>query len=727
MSGWTERLKRIAGRNLPAAIAVAGLPAAAGLLLLAPPSIPTGWRLLFAGLLVAAFALGAAALHFSRRSDERTRQSETADLRLREAIEALDSPFALFDADDRLLHWNTAMLDLTPGVQDVFRRGVSLSELLRTNIERGHIPASEGREEEYFRERLAEYDRYDRQIEAYTAEGRWVVGRHRRLRGGGRVAFWSDVSDLKEKQIELEELNERLKEQQTELLRAQAELETSEFRFRNLAEASAQWFWETDADHRYVWFSENVERHTGVPPEWHYGKSRIELGAPSEPDPAWDEHLGQLERHEPFRDVTFYRSGPDGPRWVRSSGVPQFDAEGQFTGYLGSGTDITELMLAERAYEQSRDHLSKAISSISDGIALFDAEDRLILCNDNFRTSNPWADGKLEPGLPFMEMMAIFRDALPENYDDEARVRWFERRRVLRDSEDDFMEFEIQGGRWARVSDHRTADGGTVVVRTDITGLKQRQLELEIERNNAEEASRAKSDFLTNMSHELRTPLNAIIGFSDLMAGSMFGPLSDRYQGYATDIGASGRHLLSLINDLLDTAKIESGQFEISAGIVPLHEMLTQTVSLIRPSMQERAIRLSIKEEVPANAEILADPRALRQILLNLLSNAVKFSYHGGEVLLSARAESADLEIRVQDSGIGLSEGDLERVFERFTQVEDAMRRSHTGTGIGLPLSRALAEMHDGTLHLESPPGQGTTAVLRLPGSVQQALSRSAG
>ncbi len=251
---------------------------------------------------------------------------------------------------------------------------------------------------------------------------------------------------------------------------------------------------------------------------------------------------------------------------------------------------------------------------------------------------------------------------------------------------------------------------------TDITELKRRELGLRAAKEMAEMASRAKTEFLANMSHELRTPLNAIIGFTEIMKMELLGPMGNQqYFGYASDIHDSARHLLGLINDILDVSKIEAGKAALIEEEVVLDRVFDSAIRLIRERAQRAEVKLvtDFEDNLPP---IRADERKLKQILINLLSNAVKFTPPGGRAELSARiAENRDLVIAVADTGIGIAAQDIERVMEPFGQVDSRMSRRFSGTGLGLPLSRSLAEMHGGSLVLESEPGKGTTVTVRLP------------
>jgi signal transduction histidine kinase len=225
-------------------------------------------------------------------------------------------------------------------------------------------------------------------------------------------------------------------------------------------------------------------------------------------------------------------------------------------------------------------------------------------------------------------------------------------------------------------------------------------------------ASRHKSDFLATMSHELRTPLNAIIGFSEVLHEQMFGELNERQRAYVEDVLEAGRHLLSLINDVLDLAKVEAGSMELELSQVAIPEVLQSAVSLHSERASRGRIELSLTTE-PQQITISADGRRVRQIVFNLVSNAVKFTPAQGRVDVSARLDDGRVEIAVADTGPGIAPEELETIFEEFKQARDGKRAE--GTGLGLPLSRKLVELHGGRLWVESATGHGSTFHFTLP------------
>ena len=239
---------------------------------------------------------------------------------------------------------------------------------------------------------------------------------------------------------------------------------------------------------------------------------------------------------------------------------------------------------------------------------------------------------------------------------------------------------------------------------------------LKIAKDEAEAASRGKSGFLATMSHELRTPLNAIIGFSEMMTREVYGPIgNEHYTAYVGDIHMSGTHLLQIINDILDLSKAEAGKLEINEDIFDLRDIIRSVRQLIGARVRESG--LTDGADIPADLPFLcADERKTKQVLLNLVANAVKFTAPGGHIeIISRFSPDAGMTFTVADNGIGIAPDDLERVLKPFEQVDSSFTRSHQGTGLGLPLVKAIMELHGGTLHLDSELGSGTRVTVTFP------------
>jgi two-component system, cell cycle sensor histidine kinase PleC len=394
---------------------------------------------------------------------------------------------------------------------------------------------------------------------------------------------------------------------------------------------------------------------------------------------------------------------------------------------------VTEERLAQARAQSAESRLRDAIESVSEAFMLWDRHGRLLMCNRNYREFFRMEPQALNPGTAREQVEQVagqaIRQASPAG-GQQPGVR----------------EAELVDGRWVQISERPTAEGGLVVTAADITALKtqeealkrneqelrqavmnlersQEQLselarKYEAEKVRAEAANRAKSEFLANMSHELRTPLNAINGFSEIMVGEMYGPLGDRrYRDYVRDILNSGQHLLALINDILDMSKIEAGKMTLRFDPLRLEEVAEDALRLVRNRADTAGLALSI--DFPALPELEADYRAVKQVLLNLLSNAVKFTPRGGRITIKADLRDDPLgqrvRVTVQDTGIGISATDLERLARPFEQIENQQAKTQQGTGLGLALSKALVDMHGGLLDLTSAPGQGTAVSFSLP------------
>ena len=370
---------------------------------------------------------------------------------------------------------------------------------------------------------------------------------------------------------------------------------------------------------------------------------------------------------------------------------------------------------AERQLAQAQAQLIDAIETMSEGFVLYDAADRLILCNGRYREVYPESADLIVPGVPFEVVLrrGVARGQYPQAIGREEE--WLAARLAIhRQTHVDF-EQEVANGRWLQVIERRTQDGGTVGIRIDITEQKRRERELLQAKEAAETASRTKTEFLANMSHELRTPLNAIIGFSEALSlGAIGGQLDPKHRSYVDDIHRSGLHLLDIINDVLDLSKIEAGRLVLQAEPTSVDEIFSACGKLIKDRAVESGIELNI--EMPAEPlTVVADSLRMKQILLNLLSNAVKFTPEGGRVSLTVSRAPAGLAFVVTDTGIGMHPKDILIALEPFRQIDGSLARRHQGTGLGLPLAKRLAELHGGSLEIASEPGEGTLVRVLLP------------
>jgi cell cycle sensor histidine kinase DivJ len=256
---------------------------------------------------------------------------------------------------------------------------------------------------------------------------------------------------------------------------------------------------------------------------------------------------------------------------------------------------------------------------------------------------------------------------------------------------------------------------GVLAGTRDISLRKAQEDELTRARDEAESASRAKTQFLANMSHELRTPLNAVIGFSEILNRELFGALGEqRYRDYARMIHESGEHLLHVVNDILDMSKIEAGKLKLVKEPFDVGSLIASCTEVMRHAAEAKHLSL-ITEVAPGMPELIADKRACKQMLLNVISNAIKFTDAGGSVRVAAREENGMVELIVADTGIGIAEQDLPKLGNPFVQADNAYNRSHDGAGLGLSVVKGLARLHGGRLEIASKLGHGTTTTILLP------------
>ena len=251
---------------------------------------------------------------------------------------------------------------------------------------------------------------------------------------------------------------------------------------------------------------------------------------------------------------------------------------------------------------------------------------------------------------------------------------------------------------------------------SDITVRKRMEKDLVAAKLQAEDANRAKSMFLANMSHELRTPLNAVIGFAEIIKDELLGAINEpRYRDYAADIHNSGKHLLQLINDILDMTKVEAGTYELREDVCDVAKLVGDTVALVRnlALQNELTVRVDVPQDIPF---LFADERGVRQVLVNVLSNAIKFTPKGGDVAVSARLEpDGMIALAVVDTGIGMAQDDIPQALTPFRQLEGSHGRKYEGTGLGLSLIKAMLDLHEGCLHVDSKLGAGTTVTAKFP------------
>lgn len=391
-----------------------------------------------------------------------------------------------------------------------------------------------------------------------------------------------------------------------------------------------------------------------------------------------------------------------------------------------------EMALRESEVRTARAYgiIDDAIESVSEGFALFDSDDRLFLCNSRYRDLlYPGMQDIVTPGRTFEEILrnATERGMIREAKDDPEK--WIAERLERHRKPGGPHTQQRSSGFWLLISEHQTNDGGTVATYSDITELKLREEELAKAHEKAMEASQAKSDFLANMSHELRTPLNATIGYSELLLEEAEDRGHDMYIPDLKKIQSAGKHLLSLINDVLDLSKIEAGMIEIFLETFDVRQLIDEVSHTITPLARTNNNRF-VLDCAGEFASIHSDMTRIRQMLFNLISNACKFT-ENGTITLEARreigAQGGEIVISVCDEGIGMTPEQVGKVFDAFTQADASTTRNYGGTGLGLAITKNFCEMLGGSIECTSKLGKGSTFTLRLPEDAERGRNQTGG
>jgi two-component system cell cycle sensor histidine kinase PleC len=381
------------------------------------------------------------------------------------------------------------------------------------------------------------------------------------------------------------------------------------------------------------------------------------------------------------------------------------------------------------ASDRGNEGLGPVVEALPGACAIWNRDRKLVVANREFRSVFKLPDDTVQPGADYASVSRLAAAQVVGG--------------GMRPDGDTGAELvDLKSGIALRLMERTTGDGGLISFAIDITRQKadeERLLRSERQtrsvvseldkaqreaaelaamynaaRLKAEEASAAKSNFLANMSHELRTPLTAILGFSDMMRKQMYGPLgAEQYTEYARSIHESGEHLLALIVDVLDMAKVEAGKFEIHPKPTYIDELIEQVVRMVGARAAEKGVELEVDPSDIGQATI--DPRAVKQILINLVGNAIKFTPSGGRVLIQTRGSVKDVTLRVVDTGVGISADALPRLGRPFEQIENDHSRAHEGTGLGLALCKAFTHLHGGTIDISSEEGVGTMVTVTLP------------
>jgi PAS domain S-box-containing protein len=620
------------------------------------------------------------------------------------------SSFAFFDADHRLVEWNEGFAEEYEHIGLTLTRGLTYRKMLEAaaakltaeQIFAGHPQIRDAEQE--LKDRLAGFGQ-ERTSEYESRSGRIVRIEERRSLSGGVLRYAYDVTDEHEAGSALLRANRRLDAEASDLTIAQVEMRRS-----------------PDGVYDIPPIPESVRRLLDFTPDM-VGKDPMIVYTRMIGGPEPLNFRAQLEESARTLLICSFeyqvRDGKDRVRWIRQSMMPHPQPDGSML-FTGAMRDITR----EKEAEDQVELLRSVVVRSTDSIAIMetsggpDATTTFLYVNDRFTElfggsaeeliGNPievmGANDINGMGAKSMTEALARDDGEPVEYETggrDGRVFWVEMRIKT------VQKLENGGSRW-------------VVISRDITERRHVQDELQRAKEQAEASNRAKGDFLANMSHELRTPLNAIIGFTELIEhGIAQTGWTDAYKEYLADVSGSGRHLLDLINTILDLSKIEAGQLELDVEPVDLCELTRTSLGLVSGMAHDGQITVTtdIPEECP---EVRGDFLKLKQVLLNIFSNAVKFTPAGGKIAVRVSFTQTRAAIVVSDTGCGIPAAELKRVTLPFVQVANSLSRKYGGSGLGLSIARQLCTLHGGNLTIRSTEGKGTTVRITLPLAAKQ-------
>ena len=650
---------------------------------------------------------GRVALHFDiteqMRNLQRTERAEAdadrAHTRLTAAIEALEDGFVLFDAEDRVILSNERYRDLHDPIRALITPGTPFEDILRAGLACNMFPEALGREEDWLAQNLALPPPEGHELEVAFADGRWIRIVERRTPEGGRVGLRIDITKL------IDSRN-RAEHAETEALKARERLGAA-------IDALQDGFVLFDADDRLVLCNQRYRdiypltapvMQPGVTFETILRKSVAEGEIA---DAVGREEAWLAERLNQHRGA----SGAIEQRLAHGRVLRIYETPTSDGGRVGLRIDVTEQVESRHRAEQAeaearraRDRLTSAIEALQDGFLLFDAEDRLIMYNSRLSAQYPSAQAHLAPGMTFEQCLRASLAAGEVAGAVGREEEWIAERLRQHLECEGVTEQRLSDGRVLRIFESRTSDGGRVGLRVDVTELHQA-------RARAEAASQAKSEFLSNMSHEIRTPLNGVLGMADLLAETT---LTAQQRTMLDTIRESGWGLLSLLNDILDLARVESGKMMLEQRPFDLTALLKRVETLYGANARAKGLCFCAHVDADLARLRLGDETRLGQILHNVLGNAVKFTNLGSVQLTARSCGKNHVEFRIKDTGIGMTEAQRQRICEPFEQAEAGTTRQFGGTGLGMSIVRRLVDLMQGELQVESAPDSGTSVLLRL-------------
>lgn len=624
-------------------------------------------------------------------------RAQASNRLLSAAIENLNESIAVVDADDRIVVANRYFRELNGGTRLV-EPGHLYEEHLRAGIPLGNYPEAAGREEEWLKERL-ERRRRGGTIEVRRQDGKWLLVTDQRLPDGGMISFALDITERK---------------------KAEEALKQSEARFRSLADLSSDWYWEQDAELRFISTSGQESGRGGITADDHTGKRRWELPGTEIESQSWDEHRAMLAARQPFRDLLLKRTAANGViHYVSVAGEPMFHAQGAFSGYRGTARDVTERIAAEQLARAADERLRAAVENLGEMICLTDAEDRIVLANRLFLAFNAPVAECLTHGRRYDEhlragiALGLFPDATGR---DEA---WIAERMSTRRNPRGPVERRRQDGRWLMVDDQVLPDGGVITYGIEITERKRaeealRDINADLERRVVERtaaletAYRELESFSYSVSHDLRSPLGVIASFAGILARQESGRISEDGMRLVSVIDENAQRMSRLIDALLELMRMSRQSL--------IHRRLDMARIAGATCRELQRAYPDARVQLGALPEAQGDEILIQQVYANLVGNALKFSSRQSAPLVEVGTEAGPGTpvYFVRDNGAGFDAIHAAKLFKPFERLHS--EQEFPGTGIGLALVNLIVQRHGGRIWAESAPGRGSTFRFTLSG-----------
>ncbi len=484
-------------------------------------------------------------------------------------------------------------------------------------------------------------------------------------------------------------------------------LSQSEELFRAYVETANDMVYTVDLDGTLTYMNSYGQKLLGCTRDEVIGRSYLEFVSPLHREKTMKAFANLMQTGE-LRDFEFVLMTSQGAEiYLEVNGKLLF-RDDELIGGMGIGRDVTE----RKRIEKQLQIFSRAVESAYDSTVITDLNGKIVYTNSAASRIFNWQS----------EMMVGTHAAV--FYPERKQTEWLIAQAIAGGWSGEVICHRRNGDSFpalvsvSPILDEHNQPTAVSMITRDITQQKQTAAELAAKNDELERASRMKSDFLANMSHELRTPLTSILGFSSILQKQIFGTLNSKQQIYVHQIHQSGQHLLGLINDVLDLSKVEAGQLRLDLAPIVVDEICEKTLAFV--SEQARMRNLTVNASIEPDLEpLMADELRVRQMLLNLLSNAIKFSNEGGEIGLTVRMCGESLHLAVWDQGIGIPEDKQHLLFHPFQQVDGSLSRKHEGTGLGLALTKKLAELHSGTVVMQSKEGEGSQFTICLPMNLQ--------